>query len=152
MFCAEIHICMKENIQTGNTGISQDKIGTAADDNTVLFCCELKDQLFLSLVNSIMGTEITCRVIQNVVQKSGAAAQIFTLTINILLGIAASGSSLFCLSETTLAILCPPAPNSRLIVMTGYFLSDIIDTSIGLLFILLSMFFLYCNVFCKIIQ
>ena len=78
MFCAEIHICMKENIQTGNTGISQDKIGTAADNNTVLFCCELKDQLFLSLVNSIMGTEITCRVIQNVVQKSGAAAQIFT--------------------------------------------------------------------------
>ena len=72
---------MKENIQTGNTGISQDKIGTATDDNTVLFCCELKDQLFLSLVNSIMGTEITCRVIQNVVQKSGAAAQIFTLTI-----------------------------------------------------------------------
>mgnify|MGYP000211211745 FL=1 len=61
---------MKENIQTGNTGISQDKIGTAADDNTVLFCCELKDQLFLSLVNSIMGTEIACRVIQNVVQKS----------------------------------------------------------------------------------
>lgn len=96
MFCAEIHICMKENIQTGNTGISQDKIGTAADDNTVLFCCELKDQLFLSLVNSIMGTEIACRVIQNVVQKSGAAAQIFTLTINILLGISASGSSLFC--------------------------------------------------------
>ena len=45
---------MKENIQTGNTGISQDKIGTAADNNTVLFCCELKDQLFLSLVNSIM--------------------------------------------------------------------------------------------------
>ena len=72
MFCAEIYICMKENIQTGNTGISQDKIGTAADNNTVLFCCELKDQLFLSLVNSIMGTEIACRVIQNVVQKSGA--------------------------------------------------------------------------------
>ena len=71
-------------------------LGTAADNNTVLFCCELKDQLFLSLVNSIMGTEITCRVIQNVVQKSGAAAQIFTLTINILLGISASGSSLFC--------------------------------------------------------
>ena len=83
---------MKENIQTGNTGISQDKIGTAADDNTVLFCCELKDQRFLSL----MGTEIACRVIQNVVQKAGAAAQIFTLTINILLGISASGSSLFC--------------------------------------------------------
>ena len=96
MFCAEIHICMKENIQTGNTGISQDKIGTAADDNTVLFCCELEDQLFLSLINGIMGTEIACRVIQNVVQKSGATAQIFTLTINILLGISASGSSLFC--------------------------------------------------------
>lgn len=153
---------MKENIQTGNTGISQDKIGTAADNNTVLFCCELEDQLFLSLINGIMGTEIACRVIQNVVKKSGTAAQIFTLTINILLGISASGSSLFCkipiviwvpsLSETTLAILCPPAPNSRLIVMTGYFLSDIIDTSIGLLFILLSMFLLYCNVFCKIIQ
>lgn len=68
---------MKENIQTGNTGISQDKIGTAADDNTVLFCCELKNQLFLSLVNSIMGTEIACRVIQNVVQKFGAAACIY---------------------------------------------------------------------------
>ena len=52
MFCAEIYICMKENIQTGNTGISQDKIGTAADNNTVLFCCELEDQLFLSLVNA----------------------------------------------------------------------------------------------------
>ena len=95
MFCAEIHICMKENIQTGNTGISQDKIGTAADDNTVLFCCELEDQLFLSLVNGIMGTEIACRVIQNVVQKSGTAAQIFTLTINILQGISSSGSSLY---------------------------------------------------------
>ena len=75
---------MKENIQTGNTGISQDKIGTAADNNTVLFCCELEDQLFLSLINGIMGTEIACRVIQNVVKKSGTAAQIFTLTINIL--------------------------------------------------------------------
>ena len=103
---------MKENIQTGNTGISQDKIGTAADNNTILFCCELKDQLFLSLVNSIMGTEITCRVIQNVVQKSGAAAQIFTLTINILLGISASGSSLLCKIPI---VICVAIPVTRLV-------------------------------------
>ena len=52
----------------------------AEEENEEKKSCELKDQLFLSLVNSIMGTEIACRVIQNVVQKSGAAAQIFTLT------------------------------------------------------------------------
>ena len=42
MFCAEIYICMKENIQTGNTGVSQDKIGTAADNNCGRLCGTLE--------------------------------------------------------------------------------------------------------------